>query len=40
MDEKWRWDGIEEKVKRYWMRNRDGIELKRRGERYWMKNRD
>ena len=30
MDEKQRWDGIEEKGKRYWMRNRDGMELKRR----------
>ena len=34
MDEKQRWDGIEEKRKNYWMRNRDGMSLKRRGERY------
>ena len=34
MDENQRWDGIEDKRKRYWMRNRDGMSLKRRGEWY------
>ena len=30
MDEKQRWDGIEEKSERYWMRNGGGMELRRR----------
>ena len=37
MDEKQRWDGIHEKCERYWMKTRDKMEMKRRGERYWIR---